>query len=395
MGALSPSAMVNAPSSGTGSPASSARESVGAPTGSTPTMRTSGRSARTATAPPEIRPAAADGQHQRPHLRHVLERLQHDAGLPRHDHAGRRRGARRRGRARRAGGAPPRTRAAASRRCGSWSRRSARVATSLTSGAVSHVTTVASTPASAAAYATPCAWLPAETAITPRLRSSASSAAMRAIAPRGLNEPVFWNSSSLSRTSAPVISESHAVRHVGVRWSGEPAIRSRTRRMSSSVGGCTAGNPSDTRVASLRADRQTGRDQSHRCAARGGARGRWRGVVPARASGRGQERPARARARRSGGPGGRDRPRQRRRAAPPPRPRRRPPARARRRRRATRARRGRARRSCARAAAALPRRRPRPGRRPLAGADVRARLGPRRAAARAAGGAEHAAARRG
>ena len=38
--------------------------------------------------------------------------------------------------------------------------------------------------------------------MTPRARSSAVSAARRTTAPRGLNDPVFWNSSSLSQVSA-------------------------------------------------------------------------------------------------------------------------------------------------------------------------------------------------
>ena len=76
----------------------------------------------------------------------------------------------------------------------------------LTSGVCADTSTVASTPKARAASATPRPWLPAEAAMTrgrSRPRSSAS-AAMRAAAPRSLNDPVRCRFSSFSQTSAPV-----------------------------------------------------------------------------------------------------------------------------------------------------------------------------------------------
>ena len=88
------------------------------------------------------------------------------------------------------------------------------------------MTISASSPASRAAHATACAWLPAEIEITPRARSSSVSSAIRFSAPRTLNEPVRWKSSALKCASAPSRSESVAERSSGVRWT-RPAIVSR------------------------------------------------------------------------------------------------------------------------------------------------------------------------
>src|SRR5204862_4970140 len=96
------------------------------------------------------------------------------------------------------------------------------------SGAGLAMTTSASTPSSAAAHATACAWLPAEMVITPRSRSSDVSALILLSAPRSLNEPVRWNSSHLR--CAPRSGEYR----VGV-WTTAPPIASRARRTSSRV----------------------------------------------------------------------------------------------------------------------------------------------------------------
>ena len=69
--------------------------------------------------------------------------------------------------------------------------------------------------------------------ITPRSRSSGVSAARFVSTPRGLNEPVRWNSSALSETRAPVRSESVAEENVGVRCS-RPPIASRAASTSAS-----------------------------------------------------------------------------------------------------------------------------------------------------------------
>ena len=64
---------------------------------------------------------------------------------------------------------------------------------------------VAWIPASRAAHATACAWLPALTATTPAARSSSESDATQLTAPRILNEPVRWRFSAFSHTSRPVM----------------------------------------------------------------------------------------------------------------------------------------------------------------------------------------------
>ena len=77
----------------------------------------------------------------------------------------------------------------------------------LTSGVCADTSTVASMSKARAASATPRPWLPAEAAITRGLAVAAArsaSAAMRAAAPRSLNDPVRCRFSSFSQTSAPV-----------------------------------------------------------------------------------------------------------------------------------------------------------------------------------------------
>src|SRR5262245_53878970 len=88
------------------------------------------------------------------------------------------------------------------------------------------MTTSASTPSSAAAYATAWAWLPAETAITPACFSSGVKVLRRLRAPRDLNEPVRWNSSHFRRV--PSVRELS----IGVRPRRAPIV-SRARRTSS------------------------------------------------------------------------------------------------------------------------------------------------------------------
>ena len=56
-------------------------KSVGAPTGSTPTIRTYGRSALTAVADAGDQPAAADGDQQQVDVRSVFQDLQADGAL--------------------------------------------------------------------------------------------------------------------------------------------------------------------------------------------------------------------------------------------------------------------------------------------------------------------------
>ena len=63
--------------------------------------------------------------------------------------------------------------------------------------AFSAITTTARMPCSAAASATPCAWLPADEQITPARFSSSLRCANLFSGPRSLYEPVRWNDSAL------------------------------------------------------------------------------------------------------------------------------------------------------------------------------------------------------
>ena len=65
------------------------------------------------------------------------------------------------------------------------------------------MTSSACVPSSRAAQAVAMAWLPALTAVTPRARASGARLSITDKAPRGLNEPVCWNSSSLRLTLVP------------------------------------------------------------------------------------------------------------------------------------------------------------------------------------------------
>ena len=80
---------------------------------------------------------------------------------------------------------------------------SASTAAILMCGVVTGITMVATQPSRRAASATPCAWLPADAAMTPRPRSAAESWAILLYAPRSLNENTGCWSSRFSRTRLP------------------------------------------------------------------------------------------------------------------------------------------------------------------------------------------------
>ena len=73
----------------------------------------------------------------------------------------------------------------------------------MATGAAAGMNTVARAPASPAANASAWAWLPALAAATPARSRSSGSRRTAFSAPRGLNEPVRWRFSALSRTVAP------------------------------------------------------------------------------------------------------------------------------------------------------------------------------------------------
>ena len=75
------------------------------------------------------------------------------------------------------------------------------MAASLVAGAPSMTRTDAGAPASRAASATPCAALPALTVQTPSASSAGVSWATAFIAPRILNDPIGWKTSSLRKIS--------------------------------------------------------------------------------------------------------------------------------------------------------------------------------------------------
>ena len=70
---------------------------------------------------------------------------------------------------------------------------------------------VAAIPASRAAHATACPWLPALAATTPAERSSGESDAIVLYAPRILKEPVRWRFSALRSTVRPESRENVSV----------------------------------------------------------------------------------------------------------------------------------------------------------------------------------------
>src|SRR5919108_2851135 len=73
------------------------------------------------------------------------------------------------------------------------------------------------TPALLAAYATPCAWFPAEAATTPWERSRGPREWILLSAPRTLNDPVRWKFSSFRWKSLPVSALRLVERLTGVR----------------------------------------------------------------------------------------------------------------------------------------------------------------------------------
>ena len=82
-------------------------------------------------------------------------------------------------------------------------------------------------PSTADAYASACAWLPAEIEITPRAFSSSVSVASLFSTPRGLNEPVRWRSSALKWTRhADALGERARGEHRrAVQATGDPLAR--------------------------------------------------------------------------------------------------------------------------------------------------------------------------
>ncbi len=96
----------------------------------------------------------------------------------------------------------------------------------------SGMNTVAAMPSIDAASATPCAWLPALAATTPRARCASSSRASRVYAPRILNEPVRCRFSHFSHTGPPASSDSAREPATGVSVI-TPARSSRAARISS------------------------------------------------------------------------------------------------------------------------------------------------------------------
>src|SRR4051794_9181142 len=96
--------------------------------------------------------------------------------------------------------------------------------------------TVAVRPSSWAASATPCAWLPALAATTPRAFSSGDSRLIRVYAPRILKEPARCRFSHLRYTGPPTRSDSARLYSSGVGRT-TPASTSRAARTSSSVTG--------------------------------------------------------------------------------------------------------------------------------------------------------------
>src|SRR4051794_18053538 len=112
-----------------------------------------------------------------------------------------------------------------------------RVAFSLGIGAPSGMNTVALIPSACAARATPCAWLPADAATTPRAFSSGERRDIRVYAPRILKEPARWRFSHLSFTGLPVRAESQRDSSMGVRRA--IAVISSAARSMSSIDTCT------------------------------------------------------------------------------------------------------------------------------------------------------------
>src|SRR5438128_9759561 len=95
--------------------------------------------------------------------------------------------------------------------------------------------TVAWTPASRAAHATACPWLPALAVTTPAARWSAPSEPTLLTAPRILNDPVRWRFSALRTIARPASRPSVAEGCTGVTRA-MPATRDRAASMSARLG---------------------------------------------------------------------------------------------------------------------------------------------------------------
>src|SRR5689334_16162922 len=95
---------------------------------------------------------------------------------------------------------------------------------------------VASIPASRAAQATACPWLPALAATTPALRSDSLSDPILLTAPRILNEPVRCSVSAFRCTGRPVMRPKVSDAYSGVTRTPLPARRERAASTSASVG---------------------------------------------------------------------------------------------------------------------------------------------------------------
>lgn len=91
-------------------------------------------------------------------------------------------------------------------------------ALTLIAGVAVGITIVASMPRLAAESATPCAWLPAEHATTPRRSCSPESCEILLYAPRILNECTECTSSRLSRIVLPISAESVSAFSSGVSF---------------------------------------------------------------------------------------------------------------------------------------------------------------------------------
>ncbi len=83
-------------------------------------------------------------------------------------------------------------------------------------GVVRGITIVAAQPSFCAASATPCAWLPADAAMTPRARAAGERCAILLYAPRSLNENTGCWSSRFRSTRLPSRRES-----IGAASSGD------------------------------------------------------------------------------------------------------------------------------------------------------------------------------
>ncbi len=93
-------------------------------------------------------------------------------------------------------------------------------------GVVTGMTITARQPSFCAASATPCAWLPADEQITPRLSSSRVRPDILLYAPRSLNENTGCMSSRLSMRRLPRRAE-----RLGAKSSGVTSATSYTRAL--------------------------------------------------------------------------------------------------------------------------------------------------------------------